>query len=169
MKKICSIAALLFSFATAFSCIHDDPDKEFELKPGDTIPDFSVTMTDGTTVTAESLREGVAMIMFFNSTCPDCQQTLPSVQRIYDEYKDKGVSFAIISRSQPQSEVDPYWEKQGYTMPYSGQADRAVFNLFADSRVPRVFICLNGRIMSSYKDKPIPTYENMASDIDSIL
>lgn len=151
------------------SCIYDDPDKEFELMTGETIPDFTVTMTDGTVVTGESLRHGVSLIMFFHSSCPDCQGTLPSVQRIYDEFLDKGVSFAIISRSQLAEEIDPYWQEQGYTMPYSGQKDRKVYNLFATSRVPRVYVCKDGVIMKIYTDNPIPTYEELLADVESLM
>lgn len=154
----------------AVSCIYDDSsEEEFELKVGDRIPDFTVKMTDGTEVTGASLRNGVSLIMFFHTDCPDCQGTLPSVQRIYDEFLDEGVSFALISRSQLKKDIQPYWDKQGYTMPYSPQEDRAVYNLFATSRVPRVYICKDGVIMSFYTDDPIPTYEELYSDISHLF
>lgn len=166
MKRILFAAMMIFA---ASSCIYDDPEPEFELKVGDRIPDFTVTMTDGTTVTGESLRKGVSLIMFFHSSCPDCQGTLPSVQRIYDEFLDKGVSFAIISRSQLADEIEPYWQEQGYTMPYSGQPDRKIYNLFATSRVPRVYVCKDGIIKKYYTDNPIPTYEELLDDVESQL
>ena len=56
------------------SCIHEDPVSD-EIKVGDAIPDFTVEMTDGSIVTGASLSEGVSLIMFFYSQCPDCQKT----------------------------------------------------------------------------------------------
>lgn len=171
---------VLCSFMAVSSCVYDDPEGEFEIKVGDQVPDFTVKMNDGTTVTGASLREGVSLIMFFHTSCPDCQNTLPSVQRIYDEFLDKGVSFAVISRSQVAEDtrdvqgnlvpgVAAYWNEQGYTMPYSAQPDRTVYNLFATSRVPRVYICKDGEIIRFYTDNPIPTYEELLSDVESLL
>ena len=179
MKGLAKILIMLFSLA-AVSCIYDSPQTEFEIKVGDRIPDFSVTMNDGTTVTGESLRKGVSIIMFFHTTCPDCRRTLPNVQRIYDEFLSKGVSFALISRSQVAQDgrdthgeflegVESYWKQQGYTMPYSAQSDRRVYNLFATSRVPRVYICKDGIIKNFYTDDPTPTYEELLADVESLL
>ena len=127
MKRIFAIISVMLPLFAAVSCVYDDPEPEFEIKIGETIPDFTVTMNDGTTVTGASLRNGVSIIMFFHTSCPDCQNTLPSVQRIYDEFHEKGVSFALISRSQIQHDtkdvygetvegVEAFWKRTGYTI-----------------------------------------------------
>ena len=51
-----------------------------DLGIGDRIPDFTVEVSDGTTLTGVQLSEGVSFIMFFTTECPDCQETLPVVQ-----------------------------------------------------------------------------------------
>lgn len=163
-----TVTAIFISLFAAVSCIKDDPDPEFELKVGERIPEFTVTMSDGTTMTSDLLSEGPAIIMFFNTGCPDCKNTLPSVQKIYGEYKDK-VSFALISREQSEEEIKDYWQEMGYTLPFSAQTDRKIYNLFATSRVPRVYICNDGKIVNIYTDDPIPSYEDMLTDIMSIF
>lgn len=165
MKK--TVISLLLALTGLSSCIFEKAE-EFELKPGDTIPSFSVEMTDGTLVTSEQLSKGPSLLMFFHTGCPDCQNTLPSVQMLYDEYKEK-VAFLLISREQVKDEIDEYWKEKGYTMPYSPQTDRKVYNLFATSRVPRVYVCKDGKIISSYNDDPIPQYEELLSDLLGIL
>lgn len=169
MKRLFLLSMVVLAISSLTSCIFDEPETEYEIKIGETIPDFTVKMNDGSTVTGRSLRKGPAVIVFFHTLCPDCQQTIPSVQKIYDEYLAKGVSFALISRAQQSSEIEPYWLENGYTMPYSGQADRAVYNLFATTRVPRVYICKDGVVMKFYTDNPIPTYEELVSDVESLL
>lgn len=180
MKGLAKIALMLLSLAVISSCIYDPPQTEFEIQVGDRIPDFSVTMNNGTTVTGASLRQGLSIIMFFHTSCPDCRRTLPNVQRVYDEFHSKGVSFALISRSQIAQDsedsrgnflegVESYWKQQGYTMPYSAQSDRRVYNLFATSRVPRVYICKDGIIKNFYTDDPTPTYEELLADVESLL
>ena len=118
------------------------------------------------TVSAEQLRTGTALIVFFHTGCPDCQQTLPSVQKIYDEYKGE-IGSALISREQGGDEIAAYWENKGYTMPYSAQTDRTVYHLFASSRVPRVYVCNNGFVKYTYDDSPIPSYSDLKGNMES--
>lgn len=167
MKILKNILASMLFLTAAFSCIKDDSPAQADLQVGDSIPDFTVQMNDGSTVTGAQLRNGLAVIMFFNTGCPDCQKTLPYVQKVYDEYNGE-VHFALISREQGDSEVMSYWENAGYTMPYSAQTDRNVYNLFASSRVPRVYICKEGIISFMYDDDPIPTYSDLKGNLQNL-
>lgn len=168
MKSIARVFSLLmFPLFVAVSCIGDMEEGEFELRVGDTLPDFTVLMNNGSTVTGASLRKGVSLVMFFHTSCPDCQNTLPSVQRIYDEFGEK-IKFVLISREQPEDEISVFWNDKGYTMPYSAQNDRAVYNLFATSRVPRIYISLNGEIKCFYTDDPIATYSDLLEEFTTI-
>ena len=159
---------MFLSLISAVSCVFDDPENNFELKVGDTEPNFTVLLSDGTAVSSSDMNEGVALIMFFHTGCKDCQNTLPEVQKIYDEYKDR-ISVLLVSREQAYDEVQAYWQEKGYTLPYSPQQDRVIYNLFATSRVPRVYVCKDGKITSCYKDDPIPTYDDLKSDIQAQL
>ena len=141
-----------------------------DLAAGDRIPDLAVTMNDGTTLTGARLRTGTSCIMFFTTACPDCRQTLPHIQRIYDDYSGKGVKFALISREEGPETIAAYWSKKGFTMPYSAQTDRRIYNLFARTRVPRIYICRNGVIRSILTDQPSnPVYEDISAALESVL
>ena len=106
---------------------------------------------------------------FFTTACPDCRQTLPEVQKIYDDYLSLGVSFALISRQEGEDSIAKFWREQGMSMPYSAQNDRKVYELFATTRVPRVYICRDGIIKSIFTDSPTPSYEDMKAALDSVL
>ena len=166
MKKI----ALMIMMATVlFSCIKDKQTGA-DLVVGSNIPDFTVLMNDGSTVSGESLRNGVSCIVFFYTGCPDCQKTLPAVQRIYDEYSVHGVSFALISREETDDTISKYWQSNGYTMPYSAQSDRSVYELFAKTRVPRVYICKEGLIKHIFTDTPAPpSYEDIKTAVEELF
>lgn len=159
----------LIAVLSLFSCIKEKP-KGADLDAGDMIPDFTVAVSDGISLTGAQLRDGVSCIVFFTTICPDCRETLPHVQRLYDEYADKGVRFAIISREDGYESVSMYWMEQGFTMPYSAQSDRTVYELFARSRVPRVYICRDGVIKYIFTDQPAnPTYEVLRAVLDEML
>ena len=57
-----------------------------DLKVGETLPDFEVVMNDGNVVSDDILKKSVSVVMFFHTSCPDCRQVLPEMQKIYDEY-----------------------------------------------------------------------------------
>lgn len=140
-----------------------------DLVVGDLIPDFEVSMNDGTIVSASQLKKGSSVIVFFTTACPDCRNTLPGVQKIYDEYIDAGVSFALISRAETLETILPYWESEGFTMPFSPQEDRRIYELFASSRVPRVYICKDGIINTIFTDLPeSPYYDDIKHALEGI-
>lgn len=160
---------LLTAVLSLTSCIKEKQTGA-DLSVGDRIPDFTVEVSDRTTLTGALLREGVSLIMFFTTECPDCQETLPVVQTLYNEYIGQGVKFALISREQSEDSISSYWLSQGFTMPYSAQSDRAVYELFARSRVPRVYICRDGVIKYIFTDQPAnPTYEVLRTVLEEML
>lgn len=160
---------LLTAVLSLTSCIKEKQTGA-DLSVGDRIPDFTVEVSDGTTLTGARLREGVSLIMFFTTECPDCQETLPVVRTLYDEYVGQGVKFALISREQSEDSISSYWLSQGFTMPYSAQSDRTIYELFARSRVPRVYICRDGVIKSIFTDQPAnPSYEALKTALDGAL
>lgn len=166
MKRI---ALLIMVTGMLFSCIKDRQTGN-DLVVGSSIPDFNVLMNDGTFMSGESLRNGVSCIVFFYTGCPDCQKTLPAVQRIYDEFSSHGVSFALISREETDETISPYWQSNGYTMPYSAQSDRKVYELFAKTRVPRVYICHDGVIRHIFTDTPAPpSYDDIKVALEALL
>ena len=168
MKRIIYVVSLMLAVLCLAGCIKENLGAD--LKVGDRLPDFNVTMNDGVTISDNSLIGKVSCIVFFHTTCPDCQQTLPVVQDIYDEYLPEGVAFALISRGQSADDIDIFWKEKGLDMPYSAQEDRYVYNKFANTRIPRVYICdKDGIIRYIFTDDPIPTYDDLMSSLESLI
>ena len=166
MKRLLLILSCIFIVS---SCIKDKPQGS-DLKVGDMLPDFEVVMNDGTVVSDEGLAGSVSVVMFFHTSCPDCRQALPRMQQIYDEYASKGVAFALISREDAEQDIEAYWNEQGLKMPYSAQNDRKVYEQFASSRIPRIYINdRNGIIRYIFTDDPVPSYDDMDSSVRSLI
>lgn len=152
------------------SCIKENGTPR-ELEVGDLLPDFTVTMNDGSTISDDDIKAGVSVVMFFHTTCPDCQKVLPRMQMIYDEYSSEGVSFTLISRQQESEEIEAFWSEKGLTMPYSAQKDRKVYEKFAQSRIPRVYVNEKGGIIRYiFTDTPMnPTYDDLKSAVEDVI
>ena len=127
-------------------------------------------MNDGRTLTDESMGETVSVIMFFHTSCPDCRQVLPQMQKIYDEYASKSVQIALISREESAESIDIFWKEKSLQMPYSAQRSRMVYELFAKTGIPRVYICEKGGIIRYiFTDDPNPSYDDMKSALESVI
>ena len=150
------------------SCIKERP-AGADLGIGDIIPDFEVTMNDGSVVTGHDLRQTPSCVVFFHTLCPDCQQALPEIQKAYDKYASQGVRFALISREDGEAEISAYWAQRGFSMPYSAQEGREIYSLFARTGVPRIYICEKGGLIKAiYSDDPVPGFEELDSQVNSV-
>lgn len=136
LKQIIFIA-FLFLFSM---CIQDDPEEVFSLKPGDSLPGFSVQDNKGGLISNTILKGKISVIAFVNTGCPDCRKELPEIEKAYQQFRDdESIRFIAISRSQGYESLTDYWIKNAFTLPYSAQRMISFFkNLH--HRIYRVFI-----------------------------
>ena len=166
MKRL----VLIFAAAFALSGCIKEEHTAVNLQLGDTLPDFRVEMNDGRTITDEILKETVSVVMFFHTSCPDCQQVLPEMQKIYDEYASKSIQIALISREEAAETIQVFWKEKGLKMPYSAQKNRVVYESFAQDRIPRVYICEKGGIIRYiFTDDPNPSYDDLKSALENVI
>jgi len=137
--RMCStIVALTMTCA---SCIEDEPGAS-RLKTGDIMPVFSITLNDGSTVDSSRLEGEPCVIIFFDTTCEDCQRELPHLQQAYDSLCADREEFTLfcVARTQTATEVAQYWDSCSLTMPWSAPGTRSVYDEFASSGIPRTYI-----------------------------
>ncbi|MDE6826800.1 MAG: TlpA family protein disulfide reductase, partial [Paramuribaculum sp.] len=116
----------------------EEPPEESRVKPGDRLPEFSVVMDDGSRLSTAELRGRESVIVLFNTDCPDCRRELPVIQALQD--RNPGLMIACIAREEGAADIAAYWRANGLTLRYSPQTDRRVYNLFAESVIPRTYV-----------------------------
>lgn len=147
-RNILTLSLVIFlTGILSYSCVSDDEPDEDPVQIGSTIPEFTVTLTDGTSISSGNLRGSRSMIVFFYTLCPDCQAELPEIQKVYDAvgcepgtHPDGKTQLLCISREENKASVEDYWQSTGFTMPVSAQDDRQIFELFASRTVPRIYV-----------------------------
>ncbi len=172
ISQILRRAALLVPVIPLFAaCIYDpaDPESGEGIGVGDLLPEFTVTMSDGNSVSTPDLAGGVSLIMFFHTDCPDCREVLPMVQSLYDEFSGT-VRFVAISRDEKSASIDSYWSEHSLTLPYSAQTGRGVYQLFAASGIPRIYISDPGlTVRAAFSDSPLPALSDLRSALMTLL
>ena len=177
MKKTTIWGLMLCSLLFVMGCDNDDCETCKEEKEpgnvqvGDALPSFSVELNNGVKVNNKSLEGKISLILFFSTTCPDCQALFPSIQQIYEEYKNEDKFFLLtISRAEGKDMVGKFMQENNYTFPYSPQDTRDVYSLFAPSIVPRVYISdSDGIVQQIFIDNPLATYEQLIEKIDELI
>lgn len=166
MKKVVQIFLFLL---LAAGCVKEEQ-KGADLKVGDIIPDFEVVMSDGRLVTDDDLKENVSVVMFFHTSCKDCQQALPIMQRIYDEYASESLQIVLISRGEDKESICTYWNENCLKMPYSAQNDKRVYRKFAATRIPRIYVNEKGGIIRHiFTDDPVPSYGAIKKSLENVI
>ena len=171
MTRFLYTTALIMALALCTGCINDkeEPGQGGNIAVGDKLPDLSLTLSDGTAVDNGTLEGKVSLIILFSVTCPDCQAQLPVTEQFYEDYGSRIEMFGI-SRAEGEGMIGKYWQDNGFRMPYSPQEDRQVYNLFAASVVPRIYIADRNRIVRAvFTDNPLAGYQDLKNAVDPLL
>ena len=173
MNKKLKIAIDLFllgivSFLLA-ACVNDDEPDGGNISLYDKLPQFSVVMNNGETITTQDLIDKICLIMFFNTNCPDCQKELPVIQELWQLYKDDNdIIILPISREEGEEEINKYWMDNNLTMPFSPQENREIYSLFAKSIIPRIYISnRDGIVVFMSGDDDLPSLNLLIKNIKS--
>lgn len=169
-KTLATLCLIVVSMACMASCLSDDDGQAGSgdiVVAGQQLPAFSVIMADGREVTPASLAGRPAVIVFFSTVCGDCRRELPEVQRLFGEY-GAVARFVCISRAEGAESVEEYWQSAGLTLPYSAQADRTVYNLFAQVGIPRVYVTdASGTVRAVFSTKT--SYRKLKAALEKCL
>jgi len=72
-------------------------------------------IANATNINLNSLKGKVIFINYWATWCPACRAEMPSIQSLYNDYKDK-VAFVFIT-SDEKSKVDTYYTKNNFNLP----------------------------------------------------
>jgi len=112
---------LLFGYLLIFqtyggSC-QTSPAGISSLQTGKLAPDFIVKDQPGETISLSGLRGKVVLLDFWGVWCGPCRQKLPHTQKIYDQFKDKGLAVIGIHSAFGTEKTADFIAENNYTFP----------------------------------------------------
>lgn len=166
MTKLTLHTLLLSSLLLQASCItEEDIESYSHVNAGDRLPEFSLVLNTGKTITTDSLRGKVSMLVFFNTNCNDCRVELPVVNAVASGFGDE-INVVCISREEGEQEVSSYWQENSLTLPYSSQDDSEIYKMFATSGIPRIYVANENLIVTyTFDDNPLPNHYTLTKAI----
>ncbi len=86
------------------------------VKIGDKAPDFQLKLLDGTDVSMASLKGKVVVLDFWATWCGPCKQVMPTIQKLSDEFKDKGaVVLGVNTFERGDGAAKKYMDSKKFT------------------------------------------------------
>ena len=102
------VTVVLVFLIGCVSCIREEVGEHIQyIQPGDALPEFMVEMNDGTILDRDSLRGKVSVLVFFHTSCSDCQRELPVLQQLYEVYA--GILVSELPVSVGKNQKKKYW------------------------------------------------------------
>lgn len=130
------------------SCIGESAESGDHITEGMKVPAFTLSGDDGAVFESpQDLLGRTTLLIFFATWCPQCEGELPIIEEVWEAVrKDKNLNVVAISRGgedrylQTETIISEYWSEHGYSMAWYLDEDRRVFDAFATSNIPRVYI-----------------------------
>lgn len=128
-----------------FASCNEDDDNNLKVNIGDSLPVFSIDVyyngnfDKASPISSTTFAGRPSVLVFFDSTCTDCQRQLPVIQTFFKTWGDEA-RIICIGRGEPTATIRDYWKKQHFTMPVAPQQDNVIFKQFAETGVPRIYM-----------------------------
>ena len=117
------------------------PEETVLVGVGDAAPDFRLTTLEGETFELQAQRGRVVLVNFFATWCPPCREELPVLEReVWQRFDSEHFALIVVGREEDDDVIGPFVEKNGYSMPFAGDPDKAAYDRYASRFIPRNFV-----------------------------
>lgn len=119
---------------------------------GHPAPDFTLTALDGSTVTLSRLRGKVILLNVWATWCPPCRAEMPTIQAVYDQYRDQGFIVLTINQAEDVRTVAAFLQQNKLSLPTLMDVDNSVGQLYQTTLLPTsFFVDKQGIIRTVYR------------------
>jgi cytochrome c-type biogenesis protein CcmF len=108
--------------------------------PGQAAPSVRTTALDGSEVVLSDLRGEVVVLNFWASWCPPCEDELPALRAVWEEYRGRGVVLVGIAMRDNEADVREAVSRLDITFPVALDAGSGVSNAYGVTGPPETFV-----------------------------
>ena len=159
MKRVLALLSFLVLWPVASPAA--DPDRlrslGFIVQEGFVAaPDFATEDAAGNRVSSRSFRGRVVLLNFWATWCPPCRLEMPSMERLYGEFRGQGLEIVAVNFMEPRGLVQAFAREQNLTYPMLLDRRSDIAERYGVLRLPEtVVIGRRGEVIAKttgYKD-----------------
>jgi peroxiredoxin len=140
----------------------DDPEA------GDPAFDFRFQDAVGTTYSLSDFQGRVVVLNFWATQCSYCQEELPHIQRLYDEWATELV-LLTIAKGQDPATAAAFMQEEGITFPVIADELKIVSSQYRVTAIPRTFFIHSEGYIMGIKRGYFSSYEEIEDILDQIF
>lgn len=141
LRNLLLTAGLLIALAVLFSTLSRAPVPG--ALEGEPAPNVPLPLVGGGELDLARHRGEVVVLDFWATWCPPCRTSMPVVDRVVEEYADRGVRLYFVNEAEPPELVEAFADKAGLTAPIALDTDGALGRAFHVTGLP--FTAIVGR------------------------
>jgi len=135
---------------------------------GQKAPDFAFTLLDGSSLALADLSGQVVVVNFWATWCSPCEDELPDLQAIWEEYREDGVVVVGIAFQEEAATIREAASRFGVTYPLGLDVGDRISELYGITAVPETFVLdQEGRVI--YVHIGPVTAQELRAELDSLL
>lgn len=138
---------------------------------GKPAPDFTLTDTNGISVSLSSFKGSVVILNFWSTTCPPCLAEFPSLEELYRELGKRGLVVVGVAVENDLPAVKKVISRQKLTFPILLDPDKEVyFDSYALFGLPiSLIIDKQGNIVDRFIGEVVWTSPKIKEKIGKLL
>ncbi|MCM1181595.1 MAG: TlpA family protein disulfide reductase [Clostridium sp.] len=110
-----------------------------EVLEGDSAPDFTVELADGSTFVLSEQSGRVVLLNFWATWCGPCVREMPAFEKLYSDYGDE-VAILAIDCAEDKETVDRFLSDAGYTFPIAYDVEGTTFMKYPSEGIPYTLV-----------------------------
>lgn len=159
MKRVLALLSLFALCPPASAAVDEDRLRNlgFIVQEGVVAaPDFTTEDAAGNRVSSRSFRGRVVLLNFWATWCPPCRLEMPSMERLYGEFRGQGLEIVAVNFMESRELVQAFAREQNLTYPMLLDRQSDIAERYGVMRLPEtVVIGRSGEVIAKttgYKD-----------------
>jgi thiol-disulfide isomerase/thioredoxin len=110
------------------------------ITPRDFSLELSLPTQEEQTLTLSALKGKVVFLNFWATWCPPCREEMPSMESLYNRYKDSGLEIVAVNIMESADLVNSFFEEYALTFPAPLDSTGQVSRTYGVQAIPTSFI-----------------------------
>jgi len=141
LKSVILIAVFIVAIVIVFFSVKREETPMTKAVVGLNAPEFSLSDPSGKTYTLSELKGSVVFINFWATWCPPCIEEMPSIQNLYNGFKDKKeFRMVTILFKDDYGKAMAYLKQNNYAIPVLIDGNGKAAKAYGVTGVPETYI-----------------------------
>ena len=117
----------------------EDPYSYGILNVGDTAPDFTASLADGTEFSLSAQQGKIVLLNFWETWCGPCVREMPAFEQLQEEYGED-LALLAVNCMEDTEIVDAFLEENGYTFPVACDTEGSIIMKYPSQGIPYTLV-----------------------------